>query len=165
MVYVYERKLDSHATTTRSFQQILSRFKICKSSHQLCVAWPQNEVKVQGLIDEGNAICVFTFLYFNPRTLNFERKYWEQLSCTINIFIKPRFYCCPALWVLHPLCQLLSKLSVNISHLSLLLSPLNLLSLLPLLFQIQIYLFCPTSLNFFCLIAKKNPTRNISSYV
>ena len=62
MVYVYQRKLDSHATTTRSFQQILSRFKICKSSHQLCVAWPQNEVKVEGSIDEGSTICVFTFL-------------------------------------------------------------------------------------------------------
>ena len=110
-------------------------------------------------------LCLWQCLYFNPQTLNFERKYWEQLSCPINIFIKPRFYCCPALWVPHPLCQLLSKLSVNISHLSLLLSPLNLLSLLPLLFQIQIYLFCPTSLNIFCLIAKKNPTRNISSYV
>ena len=56
------------------------------------MAWPQNEVKVEGSIDEGSTICVFTFLNFNPRTLNFERKYWEQLSCTINIFIKPRFY-------------------------------------------------------------------------
>ena len=88
---------------------------------------------------------------------------WILNESTGNI--KPRFYCCPALWVPHPLCQLLSKLSVNISHLSLLLSPLNLLSLLPLLFQIQISLFCPTSINIFCLIAKKNPTRNISSYV
>ena len=97
-------------------QQILQRFKICKSSLQLCVAWPQNVVKVEGLIDEGSTICVFTFLNFNPRTLNFERKYWEQSSCTIIIFIKPRFYSCPALWVLHPLCQLLSKLSVNRAH-------------------------------------------------
>ena len=51
-------------------QQILQRFKICKSSLQLCVAWPQNEVKVEGLIDEGSTICVFTFLNFNPRTFN-----------------------------------------------------------------------------------------------
>ena len=92
------------------------RIKTCQSSCQLCAGWLQNVVKVEGLIDEGSTICVFTFLNFNPRTLNFERKYWEQSSCTIIIFIKPRFYSCPALWVLHPLCQLLSKLSVNRAH-------------------------------------------------
>ena len=80
---------------------------------------------------------------------------WILNESTGNI--KPRFYCCPALWVPHPLCQLLSKLSVNISHLSLLLSPWNILSLLSLLLQIQIYPFFSHFLKHLLLHCKKKP--------
>ena len=41
------------------------RIKTCQSSRQLWAGWPQNVVKVEGLIDERNTICGFTIIFSN----------------------------------------------------------------------------------------------------
>ena len=59
------------------------RIKTCQSSCQLCAGWPQNVVKVEGLIDEGNTICVLTIMYskheyFN-KTIVYLKSFYLQL--------------------------------------------------------------------------------------
>ena len=59
------------------------RIKTCQSSCQLCAGWPQNVVKVEGLIDEGNTICLLTIMYskheyFN-KTIVYLKSFYLQL--------------------------------------------------------------------------------------